>query len=107
MLVYGIRCSPSDLPSLPSDATADYYLDYSLLVFPSYTSSLCLKANTLNADFWYKVRRVTQFSKQVSVIDKEQPWITDEESSVVRAIQQAYPSVKPDWYYVPRLATNA
>jgi hypothetical protein len=104
MLVYGIRCSPTDLVGLPTQATADYYLDYSLLVFPSYTKPLTLSTNSLNSAFWNKVQRVVQHPGHVSELDFEQPWITDEESDVLHTLQKSYPGLQTNWYYVPRLA---
>ncbi len=104
MLVYGIRCSPSDLVNLPSDATADYYLDYSLLVFPYYTKPTAINSHGyLSNRFWNMAKRVIQYSGSVSELDLEQPWITDEESDVVTALQQAYPDIRPNWYYVPKV----
>lgn len=105
MLVYGIRCSPSDLSNLPTDATADYYLDYGLLVFPYYTKPTAVNSNGyLTPYFWEKVKRIVQYNGNVSEMDFEQPWITDEEQEVVEALQQAYPHLQPNWYHVPKLA---
>ena len=105
MLVYGIRCSPVDLTGLPTHATADYYLDYSLLVFPSYTKPLCLQSSVLSPFFWSQVNRVVQHSAAVSHIDKEQPWITDEEQDVIVALQKPYPGIQSNWYYVPKVVS--
>lgn len=105
MLVYGIRCSTIDLNGLPTEATADYYLDYGLLVFPKYTKSLCLQSHgPLNSRFWRQVQRVVQHTGAVSALEFEQPWITDEESDVVNTLKQAYPCIQPDWYHVPVVA---
>ena len=104
MLVYGLRCSPTDLSTLPTSATADYYLDYSLLVFPTYSKGLCLKGHP-SPRFWQRVKRVIQYPSHVSAMDFEQPWITDEEQDVVYALQEAYPGIQPDWYYVPKIVT--
>ena len=106
MLVYGLRCSPTDLSTLPTNATADYYIDYSLLVFPTYSKGLCLQTTSLSQRFWQRAKRVLQYPTQVSSMDFEQPWITDEEQDVVYALQEAYPGIQPDWYYVPKVVTN-
>ena len=98
MFVYGIRCAPSDLTGLPSDATADYYLDYGILVFPAYTRPSSLKGS-LSPEFWDRVRRMV--SNRVHSVELEHPYITDEESAVVRALKYLYPLSGPDWYYVP------
>jgi hypothetical protein len=105
MLVYGIRCSPSDLIDLPTDATADYYLDYSLLVFPYYTKPTSVNSHGyLSSHFWSIAKRIVQHNGRVSEMDFEQPWITDEEQEVVEALQKAYPHLQPNWYHVPKLA---
>lgn len=103
MLVYGIRCSPNDLFTVPMKTNADYYTDYSLLVFPGYTKGLCLDSHgTLTSEFWGTVRRLVEQPNRVRVMDFEQPYLTEEEASVVLALQEAYPGLQPDWYYVPK-----
>lgn len=105
MLVYGVRCSTIDLADLPSDATADFYVDYGLLVFPSYTKTLCLQGHgTLNSRFWRQVQRIVQHAGSVSAMDFEDPWITDDEAAVVTALKEAYPGIEAGWYYVPVVA---
>jgi len=102
MLVYGIRCSPSDLFGIRVQANADYYTDYSLLVFPGYTKPLCLDSHgALTSEFWSTMRRVIEQPKQVRVMDFEQPYITEAEAAVVSSLQVSYPGLQPDWYYVP------
>jgi hypothetical protein len=103
MLVYGIRCSPSDLFGIRVQANADYYTDYSLLVFPGYTKPLCLDSHgALTSEFWDTVRLIAGKPKQVRVMDFEQPYITETEAAVVTSLQESYPGLQPDWYYVPR-----
>jgi len=105
MLVYGVRCSTIDLADLPSDATADFYMDYGLLVFPSYTKTLSLQSHgTLNPRFWRQVQRIVQHAGSVSAMDFEDPWITDDEDAVVTALNEAYPGIEAGWYYVPVVA---
>ncbi len=104
MLVYGIRCSPSDLFGFPGplQTNADYYTDYSLLVFPGYTKPLCLDAyGALTSEFWSTMRRIIEQPKQVRVMDFEQPYITEPEAAIVASLQESYPGLQPEWYYVP------
>jgi hypothetical protein len=103
MLVYGIRCSPSDLFSIRVQANADYYTDYSLLVFPVYTKPLCLDSHgSLTPEFWDTVGRIVGTPAQTRVMDFEQPYITETEAAVVASLQESYPSLQPEWYYVPK-----
>lgn len=108
MFVYGIRCSPSDLLGLPAGAVADYYMPYSLLVFPSYTCPGAVRSyGHLTFEFWKKVGKM--IGNTVHVVDREHPWITAEEDAVVRALREQYPTTQTEWYYVPhsRLETDA
>lgn len=109
MLVYGIRCSPADLPALPaSDARADYYLDYGLLIFPNYTRTTCVNSHGyLKKAFWDEVARVVGSPSQPHEVIQEHPYITDEEDEVVRSLRDSYPTVQPTWYYVPRVVYTA
>lgn len=108
MYVYGIRCAPNDLLGLPSDAEADYYMDYGLLVFPAYTRASSLSANRrsgLNADFWHRARLLLEFpNKTHCASEMEHPWISEGESAVVKSLQEFYPELQANWYYVPRTA---
>jgi hypothetical protein len=106
MFVYGVRCAPNDLVGLPADARADYYMDYGLLIFPEHTRPTLLKAGaSLSPAFWHQVRLVAQFpNKTHRVISLEQPWLSEGEGAVVDALQEFYPGLQPDWYYVPRTA---
>jgi hypothetical protein len=106
MLVYGIRCAPTDLFGIPIRTTADYYTDYSLLVFPDYTKPLCLDARgKLTPEFWDSMRRLisTPTKNRVRVMDLDHPYISEEQSDVVLAFQESYPKLQPDWYHVPRI----
>lgn len=108
MFVYGVRCSPSDLLGLPAGAVADYYMPYSLLVFPSYTCPGSIRSyGYLTPEFWKKVGKM--IGNNVHVIDREHPWITAEEDAVVRALREQYPATQTEWYYVPhsRLADES
>ena len=103
MFVYGIRCAPADLTDLPSGATADYYLDYGLLVFPAYTRPTCVKGK-LTPEFWSRVRRVV--SNRVHNVELEHPYLTDDEGEVVSALKYLYPLTGPDWFHIPVVATT-
>lgn len=111
MFVYGIRCAPNDLLGLPSDAEADYYMDYGLLVFPAYTCSTSLCANRRNgltADFWQRARLLLQFPNKTHCASEiEHPWISEGESAVVKSLQEFYPGLQANWYYVPRTFTQS
>lgn len=105
MYVYGIRCAPADLGDLPSDALADYYLDYGLLVFPAYTRPVCLQTHgALTKEFWEAVRRLVTLPNRVYAVSLEQPFITDAEAEVVQALKERYPRIEADWYHVPKVA---
>jgi hypothetical protein len=107
MLVYGVRCAPNDLINLPSDAQADYYLDYGLLVFPSYTRPTVLRShgNKIQPAFWRRVARLLEEPLKPYEADLEQPFITDGEAAVVDALREAYPTIQSNWYYVPKVVS--
>jgi hypothetical protein len=112
MFVYGIRCAPADLLAIASrlkqgSTTADYYMDYGLLIFPQYTRASVVKAQMgLTPEFWNRVRRIVETPGRPHSVELEHPWITDEQSEVVRVIKEAYPATDTDWYYVPTVATQ-
>jgi hypothetical protein len=108
MFVYGVRCAPNDLMGLPADANADYYMDYGLLVFPQHTQPTTLQSQSLTPEFWHRVRMVLAFPhKTHRATHLEQPWLSEGESAVVTALQEFYPGLQPDWFYVPRTASAA
>lgn len=104
MLVYGVRCAPADLVDLPSEAQADFYLDYGLLVFPTYTRPTTLVRRRTQSDneFWSEAARV--IAGRVHVEEHEHPFITAEEHAVVSALREMYPTLETDWFHVPRVA---
>jgi hypothetical protein len=112
MFVYGIRCAPADLMSvfsrLPQGSTeADYYVDYGMLVFPQYTRPSVVQAHSgLSPEFWDSVSRIVQTPGRPHTVQMEHPWITDQQSLIVRIIKEAYPSADTDWFYVPTVATT-
>ena len=110
MFVYGVRCAPNDLMGLPADANADYYMDYGLLVFPQHTQPTTLQApgGRLTSDFWHQARLVLAFPhKTHRATHLEQPWLSEGEGAVVTALQEFYPGLQADWFYVPRTASAA
>jgi len=109
MLVYGVRCAPNDLLNLPADAEADYYLDYGLLVFPSYTRGTVLRSygSKIHPSFWRRVARLIEEPLKPYEDDREQPFITDGEAAVVAALRESYPTLQANWYYVPKVASVA
>ncbi len=103
MFVYGVRCSPVDLSSLPPNAKADYYMDYGLLVFTAYTRPSSVDANgNLGPRFWSEVDRMS--NHKVFEVILEHPYISDDEDAVVNALRACYPGLEPTWYHVPRVA---
>lgn len=102
MLVYGIRCAPIDLAGLPEGATADYYMDYGLLVFSEYTRPTCIKSHGhLTPRFWNEVQRTIGSPEKPHEVDLEEPYITEDEDAVIKVLNEAYPGTGPAWYYVP------
>lgn len=110
MYVYGIRCAPNDLVGLPENAQADYYLDYGLLVFPTYTRASCVQSHgaCMDSNFWKQTRLLLQHPmKTHRVTHLEHPWLTREETSVVAALREFYLGLEADWYYVPRTVNSS
>jgi len=102
MLVYGIRCAPTEISYLPNDTVADYYTDYGLLVFPAYTKALTLEAHRyLSPRFWANVKRIVEEQDKVHPMEIEHPYITETEHAAVKVLQDAIPSSSLNWYYVP------
>ena len=100
MLVYGIRCTPSELLSLPKEVTADYYVEHNVLVFPPYTRPFVLSANGHVSDkFCDELRAVIR--GKAWMVEREHPYITQEEDTVVRALKEANPLITTDWFFLP------
>lgn len=105
MLVYGIRCDKTVLSQLPKDTVADYYTNYGMLVFPSYSRPTVLDAQGhLTPTFWDTTRLILQNPSQVYAMDLEQPFVSDAESAAIKIIQSTCPAL-PDWYHVPLVVT--
>jgi hypothetical protein len=113
MFVYGIRCAPADLLAIyerfpQGGASADYYMDYGLLVFPEYTRPSTVQAHCgLTPDFWRRVRRIVEHSGRPHAVEMEHPWISDRQAHILQIIKDSYPTADLDWYYVPATATQA
>lgn len=105
MFVYGIRCAPCDLPYFPKDTNGDYYMNYGLFVFPTYSRTTCLHANgSLTPSFWQSVKKIAEKPTRVHAIRCEDPYITDMEDTAVNTLREAYPGIAPGWYYCPVVA---
>ena len=104
MFVYGVRCAPNDLMGLPADANADYYMDYGILLFPEFTRPPTHNAKGhLTPWFWSQVSRTVSTPYRVLEVDQEDPFLDEGQVAVIRSLQEAYPSLQPTWYYVPRV----
>ena len=101
MYVYGIHCDPADIQLIPLVATADYYMDYGILVFPQYTTAVHLtsRGQSPTPHFWEQVRIVAK--NRVMPVSREDLYITEEEDEMVRAIKELRPYSDLQWYYVP------
>jgi hypothetical protein len=100
MLVYGIRCTPSELLNLPAEVTADYHVEHKLLVFPSYTRPTILSANgRITQKFIDELQAIIR--GKAWTIEREHPYITEEEHQVVLALKEANPLITTDWFYIP------
>lgn len=108
MFVYGIRCAPADLAYLPESASADYYLDYGLLIFPHYTRPGLLTGSPSNAAFLSAVKFLAEDSARPHMVTAPpaHPALTDGERAVVAEIQRAFPLTHATWYNVPKVATT-
>jgi hypothetical protein len=107
MYVYGLQCSPQDLFGLPTEATADYYIDYGILIFPQYTRPTCVKSHgRLTPAFWELVGKTIRNQGRAYIMDElEHPYITEEEDDVAWAVRELYPGRQTEWFYVPRVAS--
>ena len=108
MLVYGIRCDQSDLSCLPKDTVADYYLDYGLLVFPSYSKPTCISTGgtRITAEFLHMMRLIVEQRKSVIAMEFEHPYLSEAETLTLKTLQTATgKNSLPDWYHVPRIVT--
>jgi hypothetical protein len=107
MFVYGIRCAPADLAYLPESASADYYLDYGLLIFPHYTRAGLL-TGALSPPFWNSVKLLAEDPTRSHMVTAgpSHPSLSEGEQSVITEIRRAFPLTEPAWFNVPRIATQ-
>jgi hypothetical protein len=107
MFVYGIRCTPQEIHLIPQHITADYYLDYGILVFPGYTRPTVINAHGRpNENYWRLVKPMIEQPYKMHVTDLlEHPYITEEEASVLDALRPSHPGIQTDWFYVPIVAS--
>ena len=100
MLVYGIRCDASELLNLPAEVTADYHVEHKLLVFPAYTKPTVLSANgQITQKFIDELQAVVR--GKAWIVEREHPYITEEEHQVVLALKEANTLITTDWFYMP------
>lgn len=102
MFVYGVRCNPNQLRNISGSVSADYYLDYGILVFPQYTKTTGLNSHgSLSPYFWAKAKQIIENPMTVATMDFEHPWITDEEQDLLSSLPIG---TETSWFYVPRVA---
>jgi hypothetical protein len=100
MFVYGIRCNPANLQNISGSVSADYYMDYGLLVFTHYTKTTGLDSHGyLSPYFWAQAKQIVENPSQVAPMDFEHPWITDEEQDVITTMPLG---TQASWFYVPK-----
>lgn len=106
MFVYGIRCTPQEIQLIPHTVQADYYMDYGILVFPSYTRPTIIHAHGRpNETYWRLAKPMIEEPAKVHVTDIiEHPFITEEEASALDALKPTRPNIQTDWFYVPAVA---
>ena len=100
MLVYGLRCDPKELLGLPKKVTADYHVEHRLLVFPRYTRPFVLSANGhIDENFCNELRAILR--GQAWMVQREHPFITEDEHEVILALKESNPQIITDWFYLP------
>ena len=108
MLIYGIRCPKSVIPYLPKTAVAEYYMDYGILAFPSYSRPTGLTAHGhITSAFWSLVRLIIEHPEQVYAMEFEQPFLEEPDAAGVQCVRDILGrAASPDWYHVPRIADD-
>lgn len=108
MFVYGIRCPVTAIPLLPPETQADYYMEYALLVFPSYTRPTTLRSSyiptaQLSTDFTNLCQKIIEceYNEAIPITHLEHPFITESEDEAVAAIRQEMPEFDIGWFHVP------
>ena len=102
MFVYGIKCAPELLRNVSTSVSADYYMDYGLLVFPNYTKTTCVDSHGhLGPYFWTHAKVILENPMAVISMDFEHPWISDEEQDLVSSLPLG---TETAWFYVPMIA---
>lgn len=102
MFVYAIKCGPELLRNVSTSVSADYYMDYGLLVFPNYTKTTCVDSHGyLGTYFWTHAKHILENPMAVISMDFEDPWISDEEQELITSLPL---QIQPTWFYVPMVA---
>ena len=97
MLVYGIRCAPSDIPE---EVLSQYNATHNLLVFPAYTRpAVIVTMGPITERFVYELKAT--FRNTISTFEREHPYITEEEADILHTVKQSNPLATTDWFYMP------
>ena len=103
MLVYGLRCSASELLSLPKEIPPiEYHVEHGILVFPSYTKPTVISTNgsaTFSDQFIEELKAIAR--GRAWVFQREHPYITEDEDAIVSALKNANPLITTEWFYIP------
>lgn len=103
MFVYGIRCNSATVVTLSGSAEADYYMEHELLVLPTYNRPTSIRnyGPSLTQRFLDDFKRLAESPNSVHSMELEDPYITDEESTLIQTVQAALPTARAGWYYLP------
>ena len=101
MFVLGIRCNNATVNRIPAAAVADYYVDHGVLVFPRFTRAVSISnhGRKPTADFWHAAAKI--IANRFHAVDTELPWISEDEETMVKAIQETDRNAEVSWYYMP------
>ena len=103
MFVYGIRCNSATVVTLAGSAEADYYMEHELLVLPAYSRPTSIRnyGPMLTQRFLVDVKRIVEAPDTLHCMELEDPYITEEESTLIQVVQAALPAARAGWYYLP------
>lgn len=90
---------------MPTGLSADYYSNYSLLIFPQYSRSTCIHSHGhTTPEYWMTAKKIIAEPTRVHTLDLEHPYLTEDEGDAVTMLQELHPGLEPSWYYVPIVA---
>lgn len=106
MFVLGIRCNNATVNRIPAVAAADYYVDHGVLVFPRFTRSVAISTHgrAPTAAFWRTAAKI--IANRFHAVGLELPWISEDEETMVKAIQETDTNAHVSWYYMPIQESN-